>query len=150
MRSIATSMVSWSEILVKRPSYIVGNKKFTRKICVLNLRNKRKTIFAGVIIRYYKWKKITKETSQIIIKSTYRWNNWTKFRKCITRGKHVHFRSTIDTSRSRTRKIQFIIFIFVKKFFCFSLRRKHCSEASGFKFGSSVSFPNLDVLEIIS
>ena len=102
----------------KKTSYIVRNRKFTKKICLLNLRNKRKSILARVIIRYYKWKKITKETSRIIIKSTYRGNNQTKFRKCITRGKLVHFRSTIDTSGSRTRRIQFIIFIFVKKIFC--------------------------------
>ena len=59
----------------KKASYIVGNKKFTRKICVLNLRNKKKSIFARVIIRYYEWKKITKETGKVIIKITYRWNN---------------------------------------------------------------------------
>ena len=29
----------------------------------------------------------------------------------------MHFRSTTDTSRSRTRRIQFIIFIFIKKVF---------------------------------
>ena len=101
----------------KKSSYIIGNKKFTRKICVLNLRNKTKSVFARVIVRYYVWKKNTKETGKIMIKSTYRWNNWTRFRKCITRGKVVHFRSTINTSRSRTRRIQFIIFIFVKKSF---------------------------------
>ena len=32
----------------------------------------------------------------------------------------MHFRSALDTSRSRTRRIQFIIFIFIKKFFCFN------------------------------
>ena len=101
----------------KKTSYIVANRKFTRKIWILNLRNKRTSIFARVIIRYYRWKKITKETSKNIIKSPYRWNNRTKLRKCITRRKLVHFRSTMDTSRSRTRKIQFIIFIFVKKVF---------------------------------
>ena len=55
--------------------------------------------------------------SKIIIKSTYRWNHQTKFRKLITRGEFVHFRSTIATSRSRTRGIQFIIFNFIKKSF---------------------------------
>ena len=30
--------------------------------------------------------------------------------KWITRGEFVHFRSTIDTSSSRTKRIQFIIF----------------------------------------
>ena len=101
----------------KKTSYILGNKKFTRKICVLNLRKKRKSIFLRVIIRYYRWKKITKEMNKIIIKSTYRGNNRTKFKKCITRGKLVHFRSTIDASGSRTRRMQFIIIIFVKKVF---------------------------------
>ena len=38
----------------KKTSYIVGKKKFTGKICVLNLRNKRKSNFARVIIRYYR------------------------------------------------------------------------------------------------
>ena len=37
--------------------------------------------------------------SKIIIKSIYRWNNWTKFRKWITREEFVHFRSTKDTGR---------------------------------------------------
>ena len=35
----------------KKTSYIVGNKKFSGKICILNLRNKRKSIFVGVVIR---------------------------------------------------------------------------------------------------
>ena len=35
----------------KKTSHIVGNKTFSRKICILNLRNKRKSIFAEVIIR---------------------------------------------------------------------------------------------------
>ena len=39
MRFIAISMVSWSRKLVRN---IVGNTKFFGKICLLNLRNKRK------------------------------------------------------------------------------------------------------------
>ena len=35
----------------KEPSYIVGNKKPFGKIWIFNLRNKRKSIFARVIIR---------------------------------------------------------------------------------------------------
>ena len=35
----------------KKTSYVIGNKKFFGKICILNLRNKRKSIFARVIIR---------------------------------------------------------------------------------------------------
>ena len=35
----------------KKTSYIIGNKKFSGKICILNLRSKRKSIFARVIIR---------------------------------------------------------------------------------------------------
>ena len=39
----------------------------------------------------------------------------------MTRREFMHFRSTIDTSRSRTRRVQFIIFSFIKKgFFCFT------------------------------
>ena len=53
-------------------------------------------------------------------------------------------------SRSRTRKIQFIIFNLIKTFFCFKLRKNRFSEASRFKVGSSLSFPNLEVSEIIS
>ena len=98
VRFIAMSMVSLSGILVKKTSYIIGSKKFTRNIYILNLRNKRKSIFARVIIRFYRWKKITKETGKIIIKSIYRWNNRTKFRKCGTRGKLVLFGSAIYTS----------------------------------------------------
>ena len=94
---------------------------------------------------------MTKEAGKIIIKSTYRQNNWTKFRIWITRGEFVQFKSTIDTSRSRTRGIQFIIINFIKKvFFCFILLCfKRCSEASRFKVGSSLSFSNLEVSEII-
>ena len=32
----------------KKTSYIVGNKNFPGKICILSLRNKRKSIFARV------------------------------------------------------------------------------------------------------
>ena len=106
----------------KETSYIVGKKNFFGKICIFNLRNKRKSIFAIVIIRKERWEKITKETGKIMIKSTYRRNNPTRFRKLITRGELVHFRSSIDTSRSRTRRIQFIIFNFIKKIFLFQLR----------------------------
>ena len=38
----------------------------------------------------------------------------------------------------------------LKKFFCFNLREKHCSEASLSKVGSSLSFSNLEVPEISS
>ena len=38
-----------------------------------------------------------------------------KIRKWITRGEFVHFGSTIDTSRSRTRRIQLIIFNFINE-----------------------------------
>ena len=40
--------------------------------------------------------------------------------------------------------------ISLKKFFCFNLHKKRCSEASRFKVGSSLSFLNLEVSEIIS
>ena len=40
--------VKWN--ISKKTSYVIGNKKFFRKICILNLRNKRKSIFARVII----------------------------------------------------------------------------------------------------
>ena len=43
--------------------------------------------------------------------------NW----KLITRGKFVQFRSTI--SRSRTRRVEYIIFNDVKKGCCFNLRK---------------------------
>ena len=36
--------------LSKETSYIIGNKKFFGRICILNLRNKRKSIFARVIL----------------------------------------------------------------------------------------------------
>ena len=91
---------------------------------------------------FLKWK-ISKRTSYIV------GNNWTKFRKWITRGKFVHFRSTIDTSRSRTGYNLSYSFS-LKKFLCFNLRKKRCSEASHFKVRSSLSFSNLEVSEIIS
>ena len=134
----------------KETSYIVGNKKFYAKICILNLGVKRKNIFARVIIRYYGWKKIAEEMGKIIIKNAYRSNNQTKFRKWITRRKFVPFRSTIDTSKSRTRRIEFIIFILHWNIFCLNFRKKRCSEASRFKEGYSLRFSNSDVSETIS
>ena len=41
--------LNWN--ISEKTSYIVGNKKFSRKICIINLRNKRKSIYARVIIR---------------------------------------------------------------------------------------------------
>ena len=140
--------LNWN--ISKKTSYIVRNKKYSGNICILNLRKKRKIIFARGIIRKQRWEKITKETGKIIIKSTYRWNNGTKFRKWITRGEFVHFRNTIDTSKSRTKGIQFIIFNFIKKVFCFNLQKKCGSEASRLKVVSSFSFLNLEVSGIIS
>ena len=75
--------------------------------------HKRFELRISCIRRYYVWKKITKRTGKIILTSTYRWKNRTKFRKCVPREKLVHRRSTTDTSRSRTRRIQFIIFIYL-------------------------------------
>ena len=63
---------------------------------------------------------MAKETGKFIIKSIYRWNNRIKCRKLITREKFLRFRSTTETSRSIIRKIQFIIFILVKKSFLVS------------------------------
>ena len=40
-----------------------------------------------------------------------------KFRKCVTKGEFVLFRSTIYTNKSTARKIQFIIFNFIRKAF---------------------------------
>ena len=41
--------VKWN--ISKKFSYIVGNNKFFGKICILDLRNKRKSIFTRVTIR---------------------------------------------------------------------------------------------------
>ena len=49
----------------KKTSYVIGNKKFFGKICILNLRNKRKSIFARVIIRNERRKKITTEMARL-------------------------------------------------------------------------------------
>ena len=65
----------------------------------------------------------------------------------------LHFKSSIDTSRSRSTKIYHINLSYqfsLKKSFCFNLRKKRFSEASCCKFGPSFSFSNLDVSEIIS
>ena len=40
--------------------------------------------------------------------------------------------------------------ISLKKYFCFNLCKKRCSEGSRFKVGSSLSFWNLELSEIIS
>ena len=42
-------LLKWN--ISKKTSYVKENKKFFGKICLLNLRNKRKSIFARVIIR---------------------------------------------------------------------------------------------------
>ena len=43
MRFVAvTGFLKWN--IRKKPSYIVGNKEFSGKICIFNLRNKRKSI----------------------------------------------------------------------------------------------------------
>ena len=39
--------------------------------------------------------------------------------------------------------------VLLKKIFYFNLRKKRCSEASRFRVGSSSSFSNLEVSEII-
>ena len=104
----------------KKTSYILGNKKLSKKICILILWNKRKSILARVILRQQLWKKIAKETDKIIIKSNYRWKNPKKLRKWITRREFVHFRNAIDMNKSRIRRIQFVIFNFIKKSFFIS------------------------------
>ena len=43
---------SLNSSISKKTSYIVWNKKHFEKIFILNLRNKRKRVFARVIIRY--------------------------------------------------------------------------------------------------
>ena len=129
----ANDFLKWN--ISRKTGYIVGNKKLFGKICILSLRNKRKSIFPRIISRNQRWKKITTETGKIVIKSTCRWNNRTKFRKWISWGEFVHFSCTIDTSRSRTRWIQFIIFNFIKKNFCFNLSKKRFSEVSCVKVG---------------
>ena len=49
----------------KKTSYTIGKKKFTGKICILNLRKKkRKSVIATVIIRYYGWKLVLSEDFQ--------------------------------------------------------------------------------------
>ena len=68
----------------------------------------------------------------------------------MNRGKLVHSRSSIDMRRSRTRRMQFIIYIFVKIYFYFNLRKKRCSEASCFNVGYSLSYSNFNMSEIIS
>ena len=40
--------------------------------------------------------------------------------------------------------------ISLRKFFCFNLRKNRCSKASRFKVGTSLSFSNLELSEIIS
>ena len=108
--------------VIKNSSYIVGNKKFARKTWILNMRKKKeKKYLCKSNHQVLQWKKITKEMGMIITKSIYRWNNRMELRKWITRRKLAHFRSTIDASRSRTRRIQFIINILLQKVFLFQL-----------------------------
>ena len=45
-----TGFLMWN--VSKKTGYIVGNKKSSGKICIRNMRNKRKSIFARVIIRH--------------------------------------------------------------------------------------------------
>ena len=93
-----------------------------------------------------------------MIQSTCRWNNWTKFRKWITRWKLAHFRDATDTSRSRSRRIQVIIFIFVKKvdlphFLCDLLSPlvpNHYSCKDSFSFVSQIKNVNLSRKFLVS
>ena len=110
----------------KKTIYIVGNKKFTGKIYILSLSKKERVSLQEIERRWnlQGWKKIAEETGKIMIKSAYRWNNYTKFRKWITKEEFVYFRSTIDTSRSKTRRIQCFIYIFVKMFLVSTFAKK--------------------------
>ena len=45
----ANGFLKWN--ISKKTSNIVGNEKFTRNICILNLENESKSIFERVIIR---------------------------------------------------------------------------------------------------
>ena len=97
----------------KKTSYVIGNKKFFGKICILNFRNKRKSIFARVIIRNYRWEKIPKETGKIIIKSTYRRNNQQGFMqliphtgiRCEKLTLSLHFWNSIFKGKNRKFKV---------------------------------------------
>ena len=122
MRFIAISMVSWSGIFVKRLVTSKETRHFLERFVFLIWETKEEYLCKSNHFAL-KVKGDHKETGYDynIIKSTCTWKNWTKFRKRITRRKFVHFKSTIDTSRSRTRRIQFIIFIFIKKVFLFQL-----------------------------
>ena len=52
--------------------------------------------------------------------------------------------------RSATRRIQFITLIFIKKLFCFNLRKNVVVKLHVSRLGLHLSFSNLDVSEIIS
>ena len=110
MKFTAISVVSWSGILIKRlvTSYKVRN--FVERFTFLIWETKQKVS----LDKELKAKEDQKVKDKIIIKSTYRSNNRSKW---ITRKESVHFRSTIDTRRSKTRRIKFIALIFIKKDF---------------------------------
>ena len=63
-----TSLLKWN---TGKTNDIVGKKKCSENICIPNLKNKRKSIFARAIIKYEGWKKIAKEMGKILIKSYY-------------------------------------------------------------------------------
>ena len=95
----------------KKTSYIVESKKdFVERFTFLIWKTKQKVS----LDKELKAKEDQKVNDKIIIKSTYRSNNRSKW---ITRKEFVYFRSTIDTRRSKTRMIQFIKLIFIKKNF---------------------------------
>ena len=62
----------------------------------------------------------------------------------------MYFMSTIGTIRMNTDEYNVSYTFSLKKFFGFNLRKKRSSEALHFKVGSSLSFLNLDVSEIVS
>ena len=73
----AISVVFGSGILVNR----LVKKTRKQGIFWKDLHSYFQKTFTRLIIRYEEWKKIAKKTGKIIIKITYRWNNWKRFRK---------------------------------------------------------------------
>ena len=119
-------VVYWSGIPVKRPFTSLETKNLPERFTFLVWAKKERVSLQEIERRWnlQGWKKIAEETGKIMIKSAYRWNNYTKFRKWITKEEFVYFRSTIDTSRSKTRRIQCFIYIFVKMFLVSTFAKK--------------------------
>ena len=70
------------------------------------MRKKRRSIFVRVTIRNYAWRRIAEEMGKILIKSTYRWNNRSKFKKWITKWEWPYICNLLHHIKNKLWKLR--------------------------------------------